>query len=203
MKISLNCIKKYVKIPESVSESELIDLIGSRLVEIEEVIDLRPKYEGVYIAKVVECEPIPETHLNLCQIDVGGIREDLKGDNGLIQVVCGAPNVHAGMLAVWIMPGAIVPETFGNENFKLGVRKLRGYESNGMLAGADELDLDTEHKAITEIDPKMASAGDEFAKIFDLNDLILDVENKSLTHRPDCWLNWLRARSCRNPWCCL
>ena len=188
MRISLNSIKKYVKIPESISNQELIDLIGSRLVEIEEVIELAPKYKGCYVAKVVNCEPIPDTHLNLCQIDAGEHNGDFNQlDNGLIQVVCGAPNVHAGMLAVWITPGAIVPETYGNENFRLSVRKLRGYESNGMLAGADELGFDTEHKSIAEIDPKLAQPGAALSEVFELDDVILDVENKSLTHRPDCF----------------
>lgn len=188
MLISLNKIKQYVKISGNISDAELIDLIGSRLVEIEEVIDWKPRYQNIYIAKVVHCEPIPDTHLSLCQIDTGAHNSEYNMlDNGLIQVVCGAPNVHAGMLAVWIAPGAIVPSTYGNENFKLSVRKLRGYESNGMLAGADELGFDNEHKAIAEIDPKTAQPGDSLAEVFDLNDLIIDVENKSLTHRPDCF----------------
>lgn len=188
MLISLNKIKQYVKIPDEITNEELLELIGSRLVEIEEVIDLAPRYKNIYIAKVVSCEPIPETHLSLCQIDAGEHNSEYNTlENGLVQVVCGAPNVHAGMLAVWIAPGAIVPSTYGNENFKLSVRKLRGYESNGMLAGADELGFDNEHKTIAEIDPKTAKPGDCFADVFDLNDLIIDVENKSLTHRPDCF----------------
>ncbi len=186
MLISLNEIKKYVEIPTDVSNQELIELIGSRLVEIEEVIDLTPKYKGVYVVKVVKCEPIEGTHLNLCQIDAGAVTSEFS-DGETVQVVCGAPNVHAGMLAVWITPGAIVPSTYGHENFRLSKRKLQGYESNGMLAGADELDFDTEHKTIAEIDPKIAHPGDALADVFALNDLILDVENKSLTHRPDCF----------------
>lgn len=188
MLISLNTVKNYAKVPQTVSDHDLIELIGSRLVEVEEAIDLAPKYRGIYVVKVVSCEAIPETHLSLCQIDAGEHNAEFNQlDNGLVQVVCGAPNAHAGMLAVWITPGAIVPETYGNENFKLSVRKLRGYESYGMLAGADELGLATEHKAIAEIDPKMARPGDNFAEVFGLNDIILDVENKSLTHRPDCF----------------
>lgn len=186
MLISLNEIKKYVEIPSTVSNQELIELIGSRLVEIEEVIDLAPKYKGAYIAKVVKCDPIEGTHLNLCQIDAGAVTAEFS-DGETVQVVCGAPNVHSGMLAVWLTPGAIVPSTYGHENFRLGKRKLQGYESNGMLAGADELDFDNEHKAIAEIDPKTARPGDSLADIFALDDLILDVENKSLTHRPDCF----------------
>lgn len=186
MLISLNAIKKYVSIPEALSTADLIDLIGSRLVEIEEVIDLAPKYQGIYVVKVVSAEKIPDTHLNLCQIDAGAHTTEFS-DGETIQVVCGAPNVHAGMLAVWIAPGAVVPATYGNENFRLGKRKLQGYESNGMLAGADELDFDNEHKSIAEIDPKLAQPGDALADVFELNDIIIDVENKSLTHRPDCF----------------
>ncbi len=188
MLISLNEIKKYVAIPEGISDQDLISLIGSRLVEIEEVIDWAPRYQGVYVAKVIKATPIEGTHLNLCEIDAGAHNQEFNQlENGLVQVVCGAPNVRAGMLAVWITPGSIVPSTYGNENFKLSVRKLQGYESNGMLAGADELGFDNEHKTIAEINPKMAQPGDSLIDVFELDDLILDVENKSLTHRPDCF----------------
>lgn len=186
MRISLNTIKRYAKVPVDYRDSDLIQLIGSRLVEVEEVIDLAPKYRGIYIVKVVSAEKIPNTHLTLCQVDAGKHTAEFS-DQETVQVVCGAPNVHAGMWAAWITPGAIVPSTYGNENFRLSVRKLQGYNSNGMLAAADELDLGTDHDGIIEIDPKGAVAGADFAATFDLNDLILDVENKSLTHRPDCF----------------
>ncbi|MBQ6394317.1 phenylalanine--tRNA ligase subunit beta [Candidatus Saccharibacteria bacterium] len=187
MKISLNEIKKLVPEAAQVSTDELAALIGSRLVEVEEKIDLSQKYSGIYIVKVVECEDIPDTHLHLCQIDNGEKK---------IQVVCGAPNVHKDMLAVWIAPGAIVPQTYGGENFEISMRPLRGYDSYGMLAAVDELDLGTDHEGIAEIDPnlhyldadgaeKQVVPGASFATVFDLNDVILDIENKSLTHRPD------------------
>ena len=71
MRISFNQIKKYVQIPKDISDQQLIELIGSRLVEIEDVIELAPKYQGIYVVKVVSCDPIPDTHLHLCQIDAG------------------------------------------------------------------------------------------------------------------------------------
>ena len=79
MRISLNTIKQYLNIPENIPDQDLIDLIGSRLVEIEEVIDLAPRYEGVYVAKVISAELIPDTHLHLCQIDAGAARPDRQG----------------------------------------------------------------------------------------------------------------------------
>ena len=190
MLISLNEIKKLVPEATKIEASELIKLIGARLVEVEASIDLTPKYKGIKIVKVMECEAIPETHLHVCKIDAG--------EKELIQVVCGAPNVHKDMLAVWITPGCIVPETYGEgkENFKLSVRPLRGFESHGMLAALDELDLGEDHDGIVEINSKQkyvdasghtqtVKPGDSFAEVFELNDVILDIENKSLTHRPD------------------
>lgn len=196
MKISLNEIKKLVKIPADLTTEKLFELIGARLVEVEGVVDLAPKYQGVYVAKVVSAEPIPGTHLHLCQIDAGKKGQDFLplqtlesgASRQLVQVVCGAPNVHAGMLAAWITPGAVVPSTFGTDDeFKLSVRPLRGYDSYGMLAAADELGLGTDHDGIIELAPDSAQPGDSFAEKFELDDIILDIENKSLTHRPDCF----------------
>lgn len=179
MRISLNWLKKYVDI--KISDEELTRLIGARLVEVEDVIDETHKYEKIYVVKVETCEKIPDTHLSRCMIDCGG--------DELVQVMCGAPNVHAGMMAAWIAPGAIVPASVHEDApFVIGTRKMLGeYDSNGMLAAADELDLGEDHEGIIEIDPKMAKAGDEFADVFELKDKILDIENKSLTHRPDCF----------------
>ncbi len=177
MKISLNWLKKYVTIPGDVSNDDLIRLIGARLVEVEGVIDETHKYDNIYVVRVESCEKIPETHLTLCNIN---------NNSDLIQVVCGAPNVHEGMLAVWIAPGATVPASVHEDApFVIGKRKMRGYESCGMLAGADELDFGDDHSGIVEIDPEIAKPGDLLADVFELNDLILDIENKSLTHRPD------------------
>ena len=178
MKISLNELKKLVDI--KIGDAELFQLIGSRLVEIEGVDDWTNKFKNIFVAKVVECSDIEGTHLHLCQIDAG------RGD--LVQVVCGAPNVKAGMTVAWIAPGAIVPSTFGTpEPFEIGTRKMRGFESNGMLAAADELALGSDHEGILSLDPKIAKPGMLLSEALDLNDKILDIENKSLTHRPDCF----------------
>lgn len=191
MKISLNWLKKYVDI--KVSNEDLIRLIGARLVEVEGVIDEAHKYDKIYVARVETAEKIEGTHLTLCKINVGGVGKELAkvetDENGLVQVMCGAPNVRAGMLAVWIAPGAVVPASVHEDApFVIGKRKMLGkYDSYGMLAGADELDFDDKHEKIAEIDPEVARPGELLADVFELNDLILEIENKSLTHRPDCF----------------
>lgn len=186
MLISLNALKKYVHIPEPLSTKELMQLIGSRLVEVEETERLLDKYQDIYIAKVIKCTDIPDTHLHLCEIDAGEKNKEFSTlENGRIQVVCGAPNIREGILVAWLAPGAIVPETYGDENFKLTVKKLRGYESFGMITGLDELGFGAEHKYIAEIASGLARPGDKIIDAFDLDDLIINIENKSLTHRPD------------------
>lgn len=185
MIISVNWLKQFTDI--DLPAQELATLIGARLVEIEEVVDLGKKYESVIIAKVVECNKMENSdYLNVTKIDDGGVVEDIERDeNGLVQVVCGAPNVREGILVAWLPPKSTVPESFDDdEPFVLSSRKLRGVMSNGMLASAKELDLFEDHEGILEID-KHVAAGVSFADVYGLNDQLLDIENKSLTHRPD------------------
>ncbi len=185
MIISINWLKKFTDIDMPIDD--LATLIGARLVEIEEVVDLGTKYKDVVIVKVVECGPLEGTdHLNLTKIDDGGVLTDVERDaKGLVQVVCGAPNVKAGMLAAWLPPASVVPETFGHpEPFVLTAKNLRGVVSNGMLASAKELDLFDDHTGIIEIDQEL-KPGSSFAATYELDDYLLDIENKSLTHRPD------------------
>ncbi len=191
MIISVNWLKKFV--PDLPEINELSKLIGARLVEIESIENLNEKYKDVIIARVISAKKVEGSdHLNLCKIDDGGKRDGVERDeNGFIQVVCGASNVREGLFVAWLPPKAIVPETFGGENFQLSARKLMGNMSNGMIASLRELGLGDEHDGILEISPEAfengLQAGDSFAEKFELNDYLLEVENKSLTHRPDCF----------------
>ena len=188
MLVSMNWLKGGLQL-DGISDEELVKLIGARLVEVEGVIDQTHKYDGIYVVEVKYCEKIPDTHLTLCKVDDAGQAKDVERDkDGYVQVMCGAPNVHEGMLAAWIAPGAIVPQTFGTaEPFKIGMRKMLGkYDSYGMMAGADELDFGDDHTGIVELDPVWAKPGKTLSATFGgLDDKILDIENKSLTHRPD------------------
>jgi phenylalanyl-tRNA synthetase beta chain len=185
MIISINWLKKFTDIDMPIDE--LATLIGARLVEIEEVIDYGAKYKDVVVAKVVECKKLEGSdHLNVTKLDDGGKTPDIeRGENGYVQVVCGAPNVREGILVAWLPPNSTVPETYGtSEPFVLGARKLRGVMSNGMIASPRELALFDEHEGILELDDDLAP-GASFAESYELNDYLLDIENKSLTHRPD------------------
>lgn len=187
MIISLNWLKKFIDI--EVPIDKLVELIGSRLVEIEQVIDLGKKYEGIVVAKVVRVKPHDNADkLSVVHIDDGGTTPDVSRlEDSLVEVVCGAPNVHEGMLVAWMPPGVTVPSTAGlPEPLVLTSRELRGVISNGMLGSAKELAVGEDHAGIVDIDASV-EPGTPFAKAYELDDYLLDIENKSLTHRPDCF----------------
>jgi phenylalanyl-tRNA synthetase beta chain len=193
MKVSLNTVKQFTEIDLSVDE--LVAKINSQLGAVEEIVDLADVYKDAVIVKVVECEKHPAAdRLNVTKIDDGGIIEDIERDeNGLVQVVCGAPNVHADMFAVWLPPQSVVPASYHDEEpFVLGARELRGILSQGMLAAADELGIGSDHEGILVINPTEWKPSDieikpgvSFAAAYGLDDTIIDIENKMFTHRPD------------------
>ena len=195
MKVSLNIVKNLVNF-ELPPVDELVARVNAQLGSVEKVIDLGAQYKDARIVHVVQCEPHPNAdRLHVCLIDDGGAVANIpRDDKGYVQVVCGAPNVHADMWAVWLPPNSTVPASFDDaEPFVLNARKLRGVLSQGMLAAADELAIGTDHDGIVEIRerdmPKGAvlRAGDSFAQVFGLDDVVLDIENKMFTHRPDCF----------------
>jgi phenylalanyl-tRNA synthetase beta chain len=173
----------------------LLNRIGSQLGAVEETSLIGAKYEGIIIAKIVHCEDHPNAdRLHVCKLDDGGVKLDVERDaDGLIQVVCGAANVRAGILVAWLPPGSTVPSSAATEPFVLEARDLRGSISNGMLASPRELALGDNHDGILEIDEAHGpiAAGSEFAQVFGLkDDVVIDIENKMFTHRPDCF-GWL------------
>ena len=195
MKVSLNLIKQLINF-ELPPVDELVARVNQQLGGVEAVIDLNAKYGGARIVRVVECVKHPDAdRLSVTKIDDGGAVADVPRDeNGLVQVVCGAPNVHADMWAIWLPPQSTVPASFDDdEPFVLDARPLRGVLSQGMLAAADELAIGTDHEGIIEIREQDVpvgvelTAGASFAEMFGLDDFVLDIENKMFTHRPDCF----------------
>jgi phenylalanyl-tRNA synthetase beta chain len=186
MKVSLNWVKQFTDI--AIPVEELVEKIGSQLGAVEEVVDLSKKYEGILVAKVVSCEKHPNADkLSVCWVDDGGKTQDVeRNEHGLVQVVCGASNVREGLLVAWLPPGSTVPSTFDKDPFVLSARELRGIVSNGMLASSSELAISDDHDGIVEIDID-AVPGSLFADVYQLNDIVIDIENKMFTHRPDCF----------------
>ena len=195
MKVSINWAQSVSNVDlKSIPKDELLKKIGEQLGAVEEVVEWGPRFDGIVVAKVISCDPHPNADkLHVCRLDDGGVVEGIERDNdGYVQVVCGAPNVAAGMLVAWLPPGSTVPSSLDKDPFVLGARDLRGVVSNGMIASPAELGISEDHDGILEITAKdvgddLAKPGTDFKKLYDLDDVVIDCENKMFTHRPDCF----------------
>ncbi len=132
----------------------------------------------VVVGHVLEAELIEGTHLHRCQVDDGA---------GTRQVVCGAPNVAAGQLVALALPGARLGD------LEIRQARVRGVDSAGMICSERELGLSDEHAGILVLDPDAPTLADRLAPGTPLSDLpgvqdtLWEIDNKSLTHRPDMW----------------
>ena len=125
--ISLEWVKDYIDISDQDLE-QLAVKITEAGINVEKVITNH--IDHLVIGKVVTCVDHPDSdHLHLCQVDVG--------NDELQQIVCGAPNVRAGLKAIVALPGAVLPG-----DFEIKASKIRGVESNGMICALYELGLE-------------------------------------------------------------
>ncbi len=138
------------------STRELADALTMAGFEVEETRPVAPPFSGVVVARVLEVEPHPNAEkLKVCRVDAG----TASGPQAL-QIVCGAPNVRAGMTAPLAIVGAVLPPGADGKPFKIGVGKLRGVESRGMLCSARELGLSEDHGGLLALDDALAPGTD-------------------------------------------
>lgn len=192
MKVPINLANRLSNVDISANGNieETAIHVGAQLGAIEAIEYWGDKYADAVIVKVVSCEKHPNADkLSLCKIDDGRTTQTDRDHNGLVQVICGAPNIKTGQLVVWLPPGSIVPATFNDpEPFILGSRELRGTISAGMIASPSELSLSDDHDGILVISEQNDELiGTKFKDYYGLSDIVLDLENKMFTHRPDCF----------------
>src|SRR3954464_8076474 len=174
MQFSENWLRTLVD-PKMTSD-ELSHLLTMSGLEVEEVEPVAPPFSNVVVAKVVEVAKHPNAdRLNVCQVDAG--------TGTLLNIVCGAPNVRAGMKVVCAMAGAILPPGDDGKPFEIKVGQLRGVESQGMLCSARELKLSEENAGLMDL-PEDAPVGQNFRDYYQLNDLKFTI--KLTPNKADC-----------------
>lgn len=191
MKISLEWIKEYVPIPEDFDLSRLAYDLTMSTVEVEGIEDLAKGFENIIVGEIKEVLPHPNADkLRICKTDIG---EEVK------DIVCGGKNLEVGQKVAVACPGAMVRWHGEGEPVKIGLAKLRGVESFGMICGANEIGLadlfpTEEEGIIVDLSGFEAPAGTPVADALGLHDMILEIDNKSLTNRPDLWGHYGIAR---------
>jgi len=173
MYLSLNWLKDFVDIPRSITAKELGVRLTMHTVEIESVEKQADKFANIVVGKILEIKKHPNAdRLQLVKVDI----KDRKLD-----IVCGAPNIKIGQMIPIALVGAILPN-----GMEIKETEVRGVKSCGMLCAEDELGLGEDHSGILILDKK-AKIGQNLAQYLGLKDIIFEVDNKSITHRPDLW----------------
>jgi len=191
MRVSLNWIKKYVDLPEDVSSSQIAYDLTLRTVEVESVEDTGAKYHDIVVGKVLEVRAHPNADLlRICMVDIG--------EEAPVQIVCGGSNLYVGEHVVVSKPGAEVIWHGEGEPVKIKQTKMRGELSYGMICGATEVFLEKFFSVTNEteiVDLKgLGIPGQNIAELIFMNDTVLEIDNKSLTNRPDLWGHYGIAR---------
>lgn len=180
----LSWLKDYVDI--DITPQELEEKLFSCGFEVEELYEVGRDISKVVVGHVLECEPIPDTHLHVCQVDCG--------EHGTFQICCGADNVKAGGKFPAALVGASVYATAKDHKtvegvMTIGKGKLRGYESHGMLCSGVELGVNenmypgADYNGLLVL-PKDAPVGADVKPILGLDDWIFDIAITA--NRPDC-----------------
>lgn len=174
MQFSENWLRSIVD--PKMSSDELSHLLTMSGLEVEEVEAVAPPFSNVVVAHVVEVAKHPNAdRLNVCQVDAG--------TGTLLNIVCGAPNVRAGMKAICAKSGALLPPGADGKPFEIKTGKLRGVESQGMMCSAKELGISEESNGLMEL-PEDAPVGQNIRDYLGLNDLKFTI--KLTPNKADC-----------------
>ena len=192
MKVSLNWVKKYVKLPENINTKEMTNDLTLRTVEVEDATNESDKFHDIIVGKILEINDHPNADkLRVCKVDIG--------ESEPKQIVCGGTNLYVGELVVVSKPGAEVYWHGESELMKIKDSKVRGVDSYGMICGAEEVYLEELFPPKTEAEIVYLSniectVGENISDVIDMNDTVLEIDNKSLTNRPDLWGHYGIAR---------
>lgn len=168
MKISYKWLKEYVDFDLTPQETaDALTSTGLEVDSLDEVETIRGGLKGLFVGKVLTCEPHPNSdHLHVTTVDLG------KGEPQ--QIVCGAPNVAAGQKVIVADLGCVLYD--GDKEFTIKKSRLRGVDSFGMICAEDEIGVGTDHAGIIVL-PDDAPVGQPAAEYYHLeSDWVIDID---------------------------
>ena len=180
MFLSMNWISDFVDLT-GLDKMDLIRRFSLSTAEVENEIFLKGSdFSGIVVAEIKEIENHPKSEkLHLLKVDIG--------EAELVDVVCGAPNVRLGMKTAFAKVGARLGE------IEIAPRPLAGYMSNGMCCSEKEIGISDDNSGIMDILDDVKN-GTDLKDIYEIDDIVFEVDNKSLTNRPDLWGHYGIAR---------
>lgn len=180
MFLSMNWISDFVDL-SGLDKMDLIHRFSLSTAEVEnEIFEKGKDLSGVVVAEIKSVEPHPESKkLHLLKVDAG--------DGKLTDVVCGAPNVRVGMKTAFAKVGARLGD------ITIAPRPLAGFDSYGMCCSEKEIGISDDNSGIMDITDDIP-CGTDIKDAYAVDDIVFEVDNKSLTNRPDLWGHYGIAR---------
>ena len=178
MLFSMNWIRDFVDLSD-LDIPALIHRFTLSTAEVEEVIYKGRDTYGVVVARILSVKEHPKSKkLHLLKVDTG---------NGVVDCVCGAPNVREGMTVAFATVGGAV------SGMEIAKREVAGYLSEGMCCSEAELGISADNSGLWEL-PEELALGTDIKAVYPIDDIVFEVDNKSLTNRPDLWGHYGVAR---------
>ena len=180
MFLSMNWISDFVDL-SGLDKMDLIRKFSLSTAEVENEIFFKGSdFSGIVVAEIKDIQDHPKSEkLHLLKVDIG--------EAELVDVVCGAPNVRLGMKTAFAKVGAKLGE------IEISPRPLAGYMSNGMCCSEKEIGISDDNSGIMDIMEDVAN-GTDIKELYEIDDIVFEVDNKSLTNRPDLWGHYGIAR---------
>lgn len=191
MLISKKWLSEFVKLPSTLSNEDLASRITLSTVEVEKIIDQATILEHIILGKIKDVRPHPNADkLNLVKTDIGG---------KVLEIVCGAKNLFMNHRVAVALPGAKVRWHGVGDFVELKPAEIRGVKSQGMICAPEEIGFEKyAEPGVVKIwditNFTGASAGTPLSEALGLDDVIFDIEHKSLTNRPDLMGHYGMAR---------
>lgn len=178
MYISVNWLKDFVDL-DNLNIDDVVQQFTLSCAEVEGVEYKGKDVQGVIAARIEKVEEHPTSKkLHLLEVNTGTEK---------LAVVCGAPNVKVGMVTAFAPVGAQVGQ------LHIAKAMVGGYESYGMCCSAKELGISDDHSGIIEFNQDQ-QLGVDVKKLLPIDDMVIEIDNKSLTNRPDMWGHYGIAR---------
>ena len=180
MFLSMNWISDFVDLT-GLDKMDLIRKFSLSTAEVENEIFFKGSdFSGIVVAEIKSVEDHPKSEkLHLLKVDIG--------EAELVDVVCGAPNVRVGMKTAFAKVGARLGE------IEIAPRPLAGFMSNGMCCSEKEIGISDDNSGIMDILEDVKN-GTDLKDLYEIDDIVFEVDNKSLTNRPDLWGHYGIAR---------
>ena len=191
MYLSLNWVKNWLKLPSNISTKDLGLALTMSTVEVEGIEQQAEQLKGIVVGQIVELAKHPQADLlQVCQVNIGKKTE---------QIVCGGINLRKGMQVAVATVGSRVKWHGQGDWVALTPVKIRGVESRGMIVSVPEIGISnlfsqSSEKEILDLSDFMCKPGQDLSQVLELNDVIIDIDNKSINHRPDLWGQYGLAR---------